>query len=75
MCFAEQGNGHGHTVKVAEFGTTDTAALIWLLGISETLSGVRSTEIILVKVLNKEGHKYGHLVVGPGQNRGPGACK
>jgi hypothetical protein len=72
---AKQGNGHGPTVEVAEFGMADSVALVWLLGISETLSGVRSTEIVLVKVLKREGHKYGHVVVGPGQNRGPGARK
>lgn len=72
---AKQGNGHGPTVKVAEFGTADSVALIWLLGITETLSDVQSTEIILVKVLKREGHKYGHVFVDLGENRGPGALR
>jgi hypothetical protein len=70
---AKQGNRHGPAVKVAEFGMADSVALIWLLGITETMSGVRSIETILVKVLKREGHKYGHVFVNLGQNRGPGA--
>jgi hypothetical protein len=53
---AKQGNRHGPAVKVAEFGMADSVALIWLLGITETMSGVRSIETILVKVLKREGH-------------------
>jgi hypothetical protein len=67
---ARQGNGRGPAIEAAEFEVADSTALIWLLGISETLSGVRSTEIILVKVLKRESRKYDHVVVGPGQFRG-----
>jgi hypothetical protein len=53
---AKQENGHGPTVEIAKFGMADSVALVRLLGISKTTSGVRSTEIILVKVLKREGH-------------------
>ncbi len=69
----KQGNGHGPTVKIAKFGMADPVALVRLLGTSETTSSARSTEIILVEILKRDGHKYGHVFVDPGQNRGPRA--
>jgi hypothetical protein len=47
----KRGNRRGPAVKMAEFGKADFVALLGLLGITKTTSGVRSIETMLVEVL------------------------
>lgn len=50
---AKRGNRRGPAVKMAEFGKADSVALLGLLGITKTTSGVRSIETMLVEVLKR----------------------